>query len=166
LAPFTLATPHLFVYNFSGYDAIKPIYGLTIWKAADDSGIEPLIMLLGSLLVALVSLGSAFGASLYLRRRSTDVPQTAWISILLGQLAGLGLATWQYHYFVLAFVALLVWETGTRTGIASLLLLFVPYNLQSQFPRNVGKAGGAFVCARRTRIHPQLHGHPQRRRTH
>ncbi|HET7769476.1 MAG TPA: hypothetical protein VFN74_11930, partial [Chloroflexota bacterium] len=66
-------------------------------------------------------------------------------------LAWLGLATWQYpHYFVLCFVALLIWETATRSGwpIGALLFLFVPYNLQAHFPGNVGKAGGAFVVAR------------------
>ena len=152
LAPFAIATPEHFAYNFFGYDSIKPIYGLTLWKATYDSGIEPLIMRLDSLLVAVVALGSAAGVSLYLRRRpGHDVRVAAWIAILLGQLAWLGLATWQYpHYFVLAFVVLLIWETATRPGwpIAALLFLFVPYNLQSHFPSNVGKAGGAFVVAR------------------
>ena len=151
LAPFALATPAHFAYNFFGYDAIKPIYGLTIWKATYDSGIEPLIMQLDSLLVAVVALGSAVGVSLYLRGRGSDVRLTAWIAVALGQLAWLGLATWQYpHYFVLGFVALLIWETAARPGwpIAALLFLFVPYNLQSHFPSNVGKAGGAFMVAR------------------
>ena len=152
LAPFAIAAPDHFAYNFFGYDSIKPIYGLTIWKATYDSGIEPLIMQLDSLLVAVVALGSAAGVSIFLRRRpGQDVRLSAWIAVVLGQLAWLGLATWQYpHYFVLAFVALLIWETATRPGwpIAALLFLFVPYNLQSHFPSNVGKAGGAFVVAR------------------
>jgi len=145
LAPFALATPEHFAYNFFGYDSIKPIYGLTIWKAAYESGLEPLIMRLDSVLVTVVALGSAVGVSLYLRKRAADVRLVAWVAIVLGQLAWLGLATWQYpHYFVLCFVGLLVWETGTRPGwpIAALLFLFVPYNLQSHFPSNVGKAGG------------------------
>lgn len=151
LVPFALAAPEHFAYNFIGYDAIKPIYGLTIWKAAYGSGIEPLIMRLDSLVVAVVALGSALGVSLSLRKRAADVRVVAWVAIVLGQLAWLGLATWQYpHYLVLCFVGLLVWETGTRPGwpIAALLFLFVPYNLQSHFPSNVGKEGGTFMVAR------------------
>ncbi|HEU5317713.1 MAG TPA: OsmC family protein [Chloroflexota bacterium] len=44
LVPLALAAPADFAYNFPGYDAIKPIYGVTIWKALYDTGLEPLAM--------------------------------------------------------------------------------------------------------------------------
>ena len=151
LAPFAVAAPDDFTYNFFGYDAIKPLYGLTLWKAAYDSGIEPVIMRFDSALVALVTLAGAAGLSLHMRRRGADVRLTGWVAIALGQMAWLALATWQHpHYFVLCFAALLIWETAVRPGwpVGTLLVLFIPYNLQSHFPSNVGQAGGAFVVAR------------------
>lgn len=154
LLPFALGGADDFHFNFAGYDSIKPIYGLTIWKAAYDSGIEPLIMRLDSVLIATLALANAAGAALFLRTRGADPRCVCWIAVVLGQIAWLGLATWQYpHYFVLGFVALLIWESATvksNMPVLSLLFLFVPYNLQSHFPSNVGKAGGAFVVARAT----------------
>src|SRR5581483_347194 len=59
LLPFAIAAPADFAYNFFGYDAIKPIYGLTIWKASYDSGLEPLIMRWDSLVIGLLVIASA-----------------------------------------------------------------------------------------------------------
>ncbi len=112
LAPFAIAAPGDFVYNFFEYDVVKPIYGLTIWKAAYDSGIEPLIMRFDSIVIGLMALGSAAGVTLMVRH-SVSVAFLAWLAIILGQFCWLGLATWQYpHYFVLAFVALVIWESA------------------------------------------------------
>jgi len=127
LLPFAIAAPDDFAYNFFGYDAIKPIYGLTIWKASYDSGLEPLIMRWDSLAIGLLIIAGAVALGLTWRL-SWRGPRSAleeglagnwpllllcWQGVVLGQLTWLGLATWQYpHYFVTGFVALLVWETA------------------------------------------------------
>lgn len=180
LLPFAVAAPSDFWFNFVGYEALKPIYGLTIWKALYDSGLEPLVMQLDSLVIGLLAVLSTIALALASHRRGAGkaagqaaLPDSGkmaehsagaslvsvelcWIAIVLGQITWLGLATWQYpHYFVVCFVALLIWESAVvarrRDGgwpILSLLFLFVPFNLQTHVPRNVGKAGGAFVVAR------------------
>ncbi len=131
LLPFAIAAPADFAYNFFGYDAIKPIYGLTIWKASYDSGLEPLIMRWDSLVIGLLVIASAaaLGVAWRASRRGQwpaleegREPRLAgnrpllllcWKAVVLGQLTWLGLATWQYpHYFVTGFVTLLVWETA------------------------------------------------------
>ncbi len=138
LLPFAIAAPADFAYNFFGYDAIKPIYGLTIWKASYDSGLEPLIMRWDSLVIGLLviagaaALGVAWRASWrgqWPAREAGREPRLAgnrpllllcWKAVVLGQLTWLGLATWQYpHYFVTGFVTLLVWETAGLAGRAA-----------------------------------------------
>jgi hypothetical protein len=81
--------------------------------------------------------------------------ELCWVAILLGQMAWLALATWQYpHYLLLGFVALLIWEgaSSARSGggwpVLTLLWLFVPYQLQTQLPRNISHLAGPFVVLR------------------
>ncbi|HEU5314487.1 MAG TPA: hypothetical protein VFX49_00120 [Chloroflexota bacterium] len=158
LLPLLAAAPADFAFNFLEYDAIKPIYGVTIWKALYDTGLEPLAMRYDSALIGLLALAGGVAVGLAGRRAAatkgeTEVWRMAWAAVFLGQCAWLGLTTWQYpHYALTAFVAMLILETAVggagRWPVLALLVLFVPYSLQSHMPSNVGKAGGPFVVAR------------------
>lgn len=184
LLPFALANLQDFLFNFTGYAGIKPIYGVTIWKASYGSGLEPLLMRYDTLIVALLVLLAAAGLGIVARVQGArasgllvSTPASAvaswtplcWAALVLGQMTWLGLATWVYpHYFLLGFVALLVWEVGVQAQLdgtesvswplLSLLFLFVPYNLQAHFPRNVGKAGGPWVVTRAAALLVFLYG--------